>query len=398
MIRTPSLFGLQRIISRLTGAGSLSLAGAMASDQTQTFQARTGTIALVENTLGTLRNLVPNGACIIDQRVTQTTPVVPVSSGGRKYGPDIWSSEIVGTMVSSLGRVVDAPPAVGAIYSVRTAITTLQASLSAGHVFVSHEVFVIGQDFAQALWGTSAARTVYVDFWIKAYKTGTYSVSARNSANNRSYVKDVVIAAAATWQRVQISFPGDQAGTWLTDNGVGLYLSFCGGAGSGYQTTQNFWAVGNFTGTASTTNFADTVSATGVQIADLSVTLDSFSDFQRVPYSLELIRCLPYLPSIPPVTTTSYLGNGINASATQSGMCIPLSPNPRVPVTGVIVTGTFKANEVTGSVVATSVTYSGSSASTVLLNINVAAGLTVNRPTFLEQSSGASMLFTGAEP
>jgi hypothetical protein len=48
MIRTPSSFGLQRILSRLTGAGTLIFGGAITTDKTKTIQNTTATLAELE--------------------------------------------------------------------------------------------------------------------------------------------------------------------------------------------------------------------------------------------------------------------------------------------------------------------------------------------------------------
>jgi hypothetical protein len=137
------------------------------------------------------------------------------------------------------------------------------------------------------------------------------------------------------------------------------------------------------------------------QISDLYLGTEPIgtatTDYPHVPYDVDLIRCLRYLPSVPPAAATQYVGNGINSSTTTSIISIPLPVTPRSVPTGLIVTGTPKVNEITGSAVTTSVTFNTGGYSASLISAAVAAGLTVNRPTVLELPASASLLFTGCE-
>lgn len=115
--------------------------------------------------------------------------------------------------------------------------------------------FIEGGRVARLAYGTSVASSLTVGFWIQASIAGTLAVSIRNNAANRSYVALVAISLAGTWEYKTVTIPGDQSGAWLTDNGIGLRLTFCFGSGSLFQTTAGAWQAGNFMGTSAVTNF-----------------------------------------------------------------------------------------------------------------------------------------------
>lgn len=100
MIRTPSFFGLQRILSRLTGAGTLIFGGAITSDKTQTFQDATGTVSLLEiNPVASFQNKLINPRFDIWQRGTS---LAAIASGA--YSADRWVHFFDGTTVATISR------------------------------------------------------------------------------------------------------------------------------------------------------------------------------------------------------------------------------------------------------------------------------------------------------
>ena len=402
MIRTPSLFGLQRLLSRVTGAGTLIFGGSVSADRIQSWQDKAGTIALTETSdRHGFKNLIHNGRVLIDQRATLTTPAT-VTTGTPTYGPDgFLGNKTNGTMVATIGKVaVVNTPMVGSLDACKLNVTTL-ASVGAGDS-LSVQRRIEGTFFRRCNFGTAAAATVYVSFWAEASATGTFSVSLRNGAAARSYVTNFTITAANTRQLFQVTIPGDTSGTWATDTTNGAFLDITAAVGATFQTTAGAWQAGNFFGTSSATILNNLVGS--ISISDLYLGTEPIgtatSDYPHVPYDLELFRCLRYLPSIPASGTgTNYIGAGAGTSATQTTMLMPFVVRPRIPPTGMIASaaGGFGANDGSSNTSATSLGFIAAGLTGAAITVNTASGLTQYRPYIMEMSSTSNILFTGGE-
>jgi len=143
-------------------------------------------------------------------------------------------------------------------------------------------------------WGTANAQTITVSFWTKSSLTGTFGGAIENSAANRCYVFSYTISAANTWEQKTITIPGDQSGTWLTDNSVGLVLRFGLGVGSTYSGAAGSWGSTRYFSATGATSVVGTNGATfyltGVQLEVGS----KATAFERRPYGMELQLCQRY--------------------------------------------------------------------------------------------------------
>jgi hypothetical protein len=129
---------------------------------------------------------------------------------------------------------------------------------------------------------------------VRSSLTGTFGGSVRNSAENRSYPFTYAISSANTFEYKTITIAGDTTGTWLTDNGIGISLSFSLGMGSSLSGTAGAWAAGNFVSATGATNVMATNGATfyitGVQLEKGIVS----TPFDFRPYTTELQLCQRY--------------------------------------------------------------------------------------------------------
>jgi hypothetical protein len=200
--------------------------------------------------------------------------------------------------------------------------------------------FIEGYNIADLAWGTANARTITISFWVRSSLTGTFGGSLRNSAANRSYPFSYTINAANTWEQKTVTIAGDTTGTWLTNNGVGVYVNFSLGAGSTFSGTAGAWSAANLISATGATSVVGTSSATfyitGVQLEVGSTA----TPFERRLYGQELINCQRYYYKLQGTSSESFVGSGYNNSTTNSLIYIPFLVQMRTSPSAMETTGT----------------------------------------------------------
>lgn len=202
------------------------------------------------------RNRVINGDMRIDQRnagasvtVNDTAPYVL----DRYFAQDATD----GAFTVQQSSVAPA----GFTNSMLVTVTTADASLAAGQVArVAQRIE--GFNVADLAWGTASALTVTLSFWVRSSLTGTFGGALSNAAFNRSYPFSYTINAANTFEYKTVTVSGDTAGTWLTNNGIGLELNFGLGVGSTFSGTAGAWSGAGLMSSTGATNLMATSGAT----------------------------------------------------------------------------------------------------------------------------------------
>ena len=203
------------------------------------------------------RNKILNGDFVLASRgTTLTSP----SSGdvlldGWKFGN---TTAATVTVTQDADRPTLAQAGVYTPNCMKVAITGADTSIAASEALIIVQN-IEGQVAASLGFGQGVANNIRLVFWVKGSKTGTYSVSIRNSAANRSYIKEFTINSAATWEKKSLLIPVDVANTWLYDTGIGVKLTITLASGPTLQTTANTWVGNNYIATASQVNLANTV-------------------------------------------------------------------------------------------------------------------------------------------
>ena len=239
------------------------------------------------------RNRIINGDMRIDQR-NAGAAATPSSSA---YTLDRWVAGMTQASKYSVQQNAGAvnPPAGFTNY---LGVTTVAA-----YSIASSDAFYIDQriegfNTADLGWGTAGAQGITLSFWVRSSLTGTFGGALRNSGNTRSYPFSYTVLSANTWEQKTISIAGDNTGTWLTNNGLGIDCVFGLGVGATYSSTSGAWAAGNFLSATGATSVVGTNGATfyitGVQLEAGSVA----TPFERRDYGRELMMCQRYFAAV----------------------------------------------------------------------------------------------------
>ena len=267
-----------------------------------------------------LKNRIINGDMRIDQRnagasVTATTSNLYTVDRWRAYASQ--SSKY--TVQQNAGSVT--PPAGFTNYLGITS-SSAYSVISSDYLFITQNIE--GYNVADLAWGTASAKTVTLSFLVYSSLTGTFGGSLQNSAQNRSYPFSYTISSANTWTQISITILGDTTGTWLTTNGIGLWVNFNLGMGTTLSGTANAWASANYVAPTGATSVVGTNGATfyitGVQLEIGSTA----TPFERRLYNQELANCQRYylrLNSNAQTTYTSF-GVGVAYSTTSANMTV----------------------------------------------------------------------------
>lgn len=238
------------------------------------------------------RNKIINGAMMIDQRNAGVS-TTPAGTASYTYILDRWAYNASQTLKTSIQQVGFGTTGVIGLSS--TARLRVASAVTPGvadyFIFVQK---IEGNNIADLGWGSSNAQPVTVSFFVNSSVTGTYAISARNAAINRSYVDTYTINSANTWEYKTIVIPGDTAGTWQIGNDTGMELTFDLGSGSNFNSTAGTWAAGNFVTTSGAVKWISTAGAqfhlTGVQLERGR----QATPFEMRSYGQELALCQRY--------------------------------------------------------------------------------------------------------
>jgi hypothetical protein len=269
-------------------SGSVTLQEpAVAGSTVLDLPATSGTVGLTVSQIA-FKNRIINGAMVIDQRNNGAS--ISATAGG-VYPVDrfIVRENTDGTATTQRSTVAPA----GFVNSLLFTVTGADSSLTTDQ-FTSIDHRLEGFNIADFGWGTDSAKTITISFWVRSSVTGTFVVAPQNNAFNRCYPATYTISSANTWEYKTVTIPGDTSGTWLTDNGVGMFLTFTLGSGPTYQGTANTWNAAGVISTAGATNLMATNGATfyitGVQLEVGSVA----TTFDFRAYGTELALCQRY--------------------------------------------------------------------------------------------------------
>jgi hypothetical protein len=344
------------------------------------------------------KNRIINGAMVIDQRNAGAS----VTPANLAYTLDRWQAfQSVASKYSVQQNAGSVTPPAGFINYL--GVTSLSAySVASGDYFALNQS-IEGFNVADLGWGTASASTVTLSFWVRSSLTGTFGGALKNSASNRSYPFTYTISSANTWEQKTITIAGDTSGTWLTNNGVGIYVQLGLGAGSTWNGTAGSWSANNYISATGATSVVGTSGATwyvtGVQLEKGSTT----TSFDYRPYTTELQLCQRYLPAYRATAGNWRFPAACVCGATNQIYATVVFPvTTRTNPTGVTVSA---AADVTGGVdglvantAFTSVTFGfGSTQAARILGTTATSPFTAGQSAEIELNNGGYLYFTGCE-
>jgi hypothetical protein len=214
------------------------------------------------------------------------------------YIGDGWKFLTAGAMVVSSACAL-APIAPGFSSVLYALTTTPQTTLGASDYVVITQP-IEGWRIVRLAWGTANAQPLTIGFWSCHTRTGVYSVSFRNGASNRSYVAIYTHNVSSISQYNVITVPGDTAGTWASDNTVGLQIGFAMAVGSALTApSANAWSANNYLAAPGQVNCvtttSDAIRLTGVVVLPgIQAPSAAQAPFIMRPFDQELLTCRRY--------------------------------------------------------------------------------------------------------
>jgi hypothetical protein len=268
------------------------------------------------------RNKIINGDMAIYQRGAATT----VNEG---VSVDRWVLLKTNGATESVAQNSDAPSGVGFQYSLRNTISTGDASIASTE-YSGLMQKIEGYQIRDLNFGTSSAKPVTIQFWIRSSVTGTYTGNIGNSDASRMCPFNFTINAANTWEFKTVTLPGCTDGTWNTTTNIGLYLriyaalgsSFLGGTAGVWNSATQYGSGTPVNGIASNGNI---FAVTGVQLeAGLAPT-----PFEFLPLQTQINLCQRYFVGLYGESgRTTIFGQGLCESTTLGSCSFGTFPTP----------------------------------------------------------------------
>ena len=252
------------------------------------------------------RNMIING----DQRIAQRGTTAKLATTTASYkcvdrfktdidgtgGGDFFHGQTgTGTSISA-----DVPTGQGFSHSSKITVNTSASQPTSESNHSQIYTMLEQQDVYHLEWGTSAAKTCTLSFWVKSSVAGIYPlwISIYTGGATQYYWTNYTINSADTWEKKVITLTGPTSGGNLSGslNGTGLRIEWTLGVGSDSETgTLNEWTTSSTFRTASGTvylpeNAGATWYMTGAQFEVGS----QATAFEHRSFNEELALCQRY--------------------------------------------------------------------------------------------------------
>ena len=243
------------------------------------------------------RNLIINGAMQVAQRGTSISSFDFATVDRFRF----IKRATVDNLVITQSQSTDSPDEFAVSYMAD--VTTAESALAADEYF-----YMSYKTEAQDLQHIKG-KQLTLSFHVKAYQTGTYSVSIYQQDGNLLVSGTYTINSSATWEKKTITFPANSGTQPDNNNAQGFEISWILAAGSNYTSSNSTswtsysdggYAYGQGVNVMSSTD--NYWKITGVQLEVGSVA----TDFEHRSFGQELALCERYCQTL--VTGQQYLG------------------------------------------------------------------------------------------
>tara|TARA_A100001201_G_scaffold139117_1_gene130735 strand:- start:161 stop:1180 length:1020 start_codon:yes stop_codon:yes gene_type:complete len=236
---------------------------------------------------GVNRNAIINGSMNLAQRGTSFTVT-------NEYGLDRWFCRENTDGALTFSQDSTSPD--GFSKSLKVNVDTADSSIGSSQ-FAYLAQRIEGFNIETFAFGSSAAKTIVLSFYVRCSVTGTFGGAITNGGNdNRSFAFTYDVNSANTWERKSITIVGDTTGTWNIDNSQEMAVFWSLGAGSGHKKAKGSWDATASVQSASEAgveligNASATWFITGVQLE----VGQNATEFEHEPFERTLEKCQRY--------------------------------------------------------------------------------------------------------
>ena len=271
-----------------------SIKGVAASTAALTINNTDGTCsANITNNLSN-RNVVTNGAMLINQRASSYT------STGEEYTLDRFEHRVGSSFTFDTTTTQDSSAPAGFSKSLKITPDSTQTPTGGHNAMIGQ--LIEADNLVRFAHGTSSAKKAVLSFYAKSASQNNghqYSVQLTKLASSgQFYYQNRSFTVTSSWQRFTVAFSADTSNDITTGNGEGFRILFHLAAGSSdIGSEKSTWtaANGNFAVTGQS-NFMDNTSnefyLTGVQLE--ASDSDVATDFEHKSFGQELQLCKRY--------------------------------------------------------------------------------------------------------
>ena len=197
-------------------------------------------------------------------------------------------------------------------------------------------------------YGTSDAQKLTLSFWIKTNLTGTHSMSwyyngSTDGNTTYYYPFNFTVSSANTWEKKIITIPAPPTsyGSINAGNATGGLLNINLQIGSDYQDPAGSWTGNVAYASEDVPNFF-TSTDNNILITAIQLEVgDDASDFEYIPFDVQLQRCQRYFQQVPNTASGSYQGTpfwnlNANSAITRFPLPVTMRTNPTGGVSGTL--------------------------------------------------------------
>jgi hypothetical protein len=291
----------------------------------------------VANNFAHFKNLVINGDFRIFQRTASSTAIGNGTYSTADQFKTQFSNDGAGTTQQHTLSAADRATT-GHHHAWQWDVGTADTSLAAGQLaYFRH--FIEASNCSGLAYGSSAAKTLTLSFWVKSAKTGTYCCSVeKDDSTKYTLPLEYTISSADTWEHKTLVVSPTAGSTSLitgSDGGIavnigkGITLYWWLASGSDYTGgTNNTWSSNNnHLTTTNQVNWLDSTDnnfyITGIQF-EIG---DQATDFEHLPIDVQLQRCQRYYQQIPHTAATTWQAYplwGVNANVMSTRLQLPV--------------------------------------------------------------------------